>query len=121
HRSPILIALLTLLAVNYLIPIGRVSFNSRAVESLFYGALAFSPVFCAGLLFSRSYRESSSTAGDFGANLFGAMIGGVGEYLSLVTGYRVLLLVVGACYLLAMAAAGPGRSRPRYVDTAGSM
>jgi hypothetical protein len=96
-------ALLTLIAVNYFIPVGRVSFDSRAAESLFYGMLVFSPVFCAGLLFSSSFKESSSTASDFGANLLGAIVGGVGEYLSLLAGYRFLLVLVAGCYVLAMA------------------
>ena len=43
-------------------------------------------------------------ARDFGANLLGAMVGGVGEYLSLLTGYRTLLLVIAVCYLAALAA-----------------
>ena len=102
QRWPILVVLLVLLGVNYLLPIGRIAFDSRFAESIFYGALAFSPVLCAGILFSASYRESSSNAADFGANLFGAMVGGVGEYLSLLTGYRFLLLVVAACYALAV-------------------
>src|SRR5262249_53356852 len=88
RRWPIVATLVGLLILNYLLPVGRVSFASRAAESIFYGALVFSPVLCAGLLFSSSYKKSSSTAADFGANLFGAMIGGVGEYLSLVAGYR---------------------------------
>jgi SAM-dependent methyltransferase len=95
-------ALLTLVAINYVIPVGRVTFESRAAESLFYGLLVFSPVFCAGLLFSTSFRESSSTATDFGANLLGAMVGGVGEYLSLLAGYRFLLALVAICYVLAL-------------------
>ena len=102
QRGAILAALLALLALNYVVPVGRVSFNSRLTESLFYAALVFSPVLCAGVLFSSSYKRSSSAAADFGANLFGAMIGGVGEYLSLVTGYRFLLVLAAACYTLAV-------------------
>jgi hypothetical protein len=79
-----------------------VSFVSRAAESIFYGVLVFSPVLCAGILFSASYKQSSSNAADFGANLFGAMVGGIAEYLSLLTGYRFLLLLVGSCYVLAV-------------------
>jgi hypothetical protein len=96
-------ALLALIGVNYLVPVGRVTFDSRIAESLFYGALVFSPVFCAGLLFSSSFKESSSTAEDFGANLLGAMVGGAGEYLSLLAGYRFLLVLVAICYVLAIA------------------
>src|SRR5206468_10394203 len=100
RRWPIVGALVALLAMNYLLPIGRLSFASRGLESLFYGALVFSPVLCAGLLFSSSYKRSSSTAGDFGANLLGAMIGGVCEYLSLLAGYRFLLIPIAGLYLL---------------------
>jgi hypothetical protein len=103
RRWPVVAALVGLLALNYVLPIGRISFASRGVESLFYGALVFSPVLCAGLLFSSSYKRSSSTAGDFGANLFGAMVGGVCEYFSLLTGYQFLLVLVAGCYLLAVA------------------
>ncbi len=38
----------------------------------------------------------------YGANLLGAMVGGVAEYLSLVTGFQFLLLVVAAAYLAAL-------------------
>ncbi len=106
RRGVIAAALLTLIAVNYLIPVGRVTFDSRAAESLFYGVLVFSPVFCAGLLFSASFKESASTADDFGANLLGAMVGGVGEYLSLLAGYRFLLVLVALCYVLAIVTRG---------------
>jgi spermidine synthase len=114
-RAPIAAALLALIALNYLMPVGRVTFDSRAAESLFYGVLVFSPVFCAGLLFSSSFKESSSTATDFGANLLGAIVGGVGEYLSLLAGYRFLLALVGICYLLALASRRlADSSRVRY-------
>ena len=43
---------------------------------------------------------------DYGINLLGAMVGGVGEYLSLVTGFRALLIVIAICYLGAVAARG---------------
>jgi spermidine synthase len=110
RRAPIAAALLALIALNYLIPVGRVTFDSRAAESLFYGLLVFSPVFCAGLLFSSSFKESSSTATDFGANLLGAIVGGVGEYLSLLAGYRFLLALVALCYLVALAKRRPQRT-----------
>jgi hypothetical protein len=111
RRAPIAAALLALIALNYLIPVGRVTFDSRAAESIFYGLLVFSPVFCAGLLFSSSFKESSSTATDFGANLLGAIVGGVGEYLSLLAGYRFLLALVAVCYLLALASRGIANRR----------
>jgi len=108
NRTAIAIALFACLALNYAIPVGRIAFASRAVESVFYSALVFSPVFFAGLLFSTSFRRSQSTAMDFGANLLGAIAGGAGEYLSLVAGYQFLLLLVGICYLTAAVIADCG-------------
>ncbi len=96
--------LVALLALNYLIPIGRVTFDSRVVESIFYAALVFSPILCAGLLFGSAIARSGALARDYGTNLLGAMVGGVGEYLSLVTGFRALLLVIAVCYIGAVLA-----------------
>jgi hypothetical protein len=97
-------ALLALLAVSYLVPVGRIGFSSRALESLFYAALMFSPILCAGLLFGSAINRSTSLARDYGTNLLGAMVGGVSEYLSLVTGFKWLLVVIALCYVAALAA-----------------
>jgi SAM-dependent methyltransferase len=67
-------------------------------------ALAFAPVFLANLVFAQRFREVASSSVAFGANLLGAMAGGVLEYLALVAGYRFLLVVVAALYGLAFAA-----------------
>ena len=96
--------LLALLGVNFLIPIGTIGFASRVAESVFYAVLVFSPILCAGLLFGSAIKRSPSLARDYGVNLLGAMAGGVGEYLSLVTGFRVLLVVIAACYVGALLA-----------------
>ena len=73
------------------------------VESVFYAALMFSPILCAGLLFGSAIKHSTSLPRDYGTNLLGAMVGGVGEYLSLLTGFSTLLLLIAACYVGAVA------------------
>ena len=105
-RRPWLVAgvLLGLLAVNYAVPIGRIGFESRALESLVYAVLIFSPIVCAGLLFGSAIKYSTSIGRDYGTNLLGAMAGGVGEYLSLVTGFNALLVVIALCYVGAVLA-----------------
>jgi SAM-dependent methyltransferase len=115
-RRPLAVgaALVGLLMVNYALPIGRVAFDSRSVESLFYGALMFSPILCAGLLFGSAIKDSTSVARDYGTNLLGAMAGGVAEYLSLVTGFRALLIVIAGCYIVVVfARRAELRRRPR--------
>jgi spermidine synthase len=96
--------LLGLLAINYVMPVGRIGFDSRVVESVFYAVLMFSPILCAGLLFGSAIKTSTSLPRDYGTNLLGAMVGGVGEYLSLLTGFSMLLLLIGACYVGAVLA-----------------
>ena len=105
-RRPWLVGLtlVALLALNYIIPVGAIGFESRAVESIFYATLMFSPILCAGLLFGSAIKRSTSLSRDYGTNLLGAMVGGVGEYLSLVTGFRALLFLIAVCYVGAIAA-----------------
>jgi SAM-dependent methyltransferase len=64
-------------------------------------ALAFTPIFIANLIFAHRFRDTETPTSAFGANLLGAMVGGALEYLSLVTGYRALLLAAAALYGLA--------------------
>ena len=97
-------ALMGLLVLNYVIPVGVVSFDSLAFESLFYAVLIFSPIVCAGLLFGSAIKHSTSVARDYGTNLLGAMAGGVGEYLSLVTGFNLLLVIIALAYVGAILA-----------------
>jgi len=64
-------------------------------------ALAFAPIFLANLVFAERFRAVGDSTTAFGANLLGAMIGGVLEYAALITGYRALLIVVAVVYGLA--------------------
>ncbi|HJW74923.1 MAG TPA: spermidine synthase [Thermoleophilia bacterium] len=64
-------------------------------------AIAFTPVFLANLVFAQRFRAVGSSTIAFGANLLGAMVGGVLEYAALITGYRALLGAVFVLYLLA--------------------
>ena len=64
-------------------------------------SLAFGPIFVANLVFAQRFREAPSATTAFAANLLGAIVGGMVEYVSLITGYRFLLVVVGVLYALA--------------------
>jgi len=63
--------------------------------------LAFLPVLFANLVFTASFRDTRSADIAFASNVLGAVVGGCLEYLALVTGYRLLLLLVGALYAVA--------------------
>ena len=50
--------------------------------------IAFTPIFLANMVFSHRFRDIGDSTTAFGANLLGAMVGGVLEYASLVSGAR---------------------------------
>jgi len=62
----------------------------------------FLPMFFAGIIFASSFRRSANPDMDFGANIAGVVLGGILEYLSLVTGYRLVLVMVLALYMLSL-------------------
>jgi hypothetical protein len=63
--------------------------------------VAFAPVFLANLVFSYSFRDTNTADMSFASNLLGAMVGGMLEYLALITGYQFLLVLVAMLYALA--------------------
>jgi hypothetical protein len=75
--------------------------------------LAFTPIFCANLVFAQRFADTSSSTAAFGANLLGALLGGTLEYLALITGYHALLLLAGLLYVAAFSRHrdAPGRAR----------
>jgi hypothetical protein len=64
-------------------------------------AIGFAPVFLANLVFADRFRYVGESGVAFGANLLGAMVGGLLEYASLMIGYRMLLVAVAVLYSLA--------------------
>jgi hypothetical protein len=63
-------------------------------------ALVMLPVFFAGVIFAVSFRDSKHPDRDMGANIAGAVVGGLAEYSSMLLGFRLLLVVAMAAYAL---------------------
>jgi SAM-dependent methyltransferase len=95
-------ALFASLAVAWLLPPEALLIEPLALRYVVGSALAFAPIFFANLVFTYSFRESRAADMSFASNLLGAMIGGAVEYVSLLAGFRALLLIAGALYALAM-------------------
>jgi Spermine/spermidine synthase domain len=101
-RAPVLYALLLgALALAWAVPQSSLLSLSPGVRFAAAAALAFAPIFLANLVFAQRFRAVASSTTAFGANLLGAMMGGVLEYLALITGYRMLLVLVAGLYGLA--------------------
>ena len=102
RRPWVIAALFISLAIAWLVPNAWLLTLPVPVRLLVAVALAFAPIFCANLYFTSRFKEAANPTAAFAANLFGAMIGGCLEYLSLLTGYRFLIIVAALIYLAAV-------------------
>jgi lipid-A-disaccharide synthase-like uncharacterized protein len=106
-------ALLASLVLTWAVPQESLLGLPSVVRFLAAGGLAFAPVYLANLIFSQRFKDVATSGDAFAANLLGAIVGGVLEYLALITGYRFLLIVTGVLYALAFVAGKTRLSRLR--------
>jgi hypothetical protein len=79
-------------------------FNTLTGTTKLFAASAFltAPVFFAGLIFIRSFAACADKSRALGSNLIGALVGGLLESLSFITGIRALIILVDLFYLMAI-------------------
>jgi spermidine synthase len=94
-------ALLAALAIAYAVPQHALLALPAGPRFIVAVLLAFTPIFLANLVFAQRFAGVSASATAFGANLLGAMVGGLLEYGALMVGYRSLLVVTAVLYGLA--------------------
>ena len=116
-RRPALLyaALLAALIVAWAIPPSSLLSLSPLPRFVVAVIVAFTPIFLANMVFAQRFRDAGDSTTAFGANLLGAMVGGVLEYASLIVGYRWLLVFVAVLYGLAFLT---GRRHLRVADPA---
>ena len=88
----------------YFVDISRFAFLPFATKAVIVGALTTLPMFFSGIVFIRSFAQTKAKDVALGANLFGALVGGLLQSITFITGIKALLLVVAGLYLLALAA-----------------
>jgi hypothetical protein len=59
------------------------------------------PIFCAGVIFTETFRRSGNKSSSFGSNILGAVAGGLTQNASFLIGLNALLLLAAAFYSLA--------------------
>lgn len=99
-RRWIVIGLLGGLILAYVLPLNHVP-GSASFAGAVAAAVFAVPVFFAGLLFAREFRRTDSPSAALAANMLGAVLGGLLENVSFITGMRALLLVATVLYCLA--------------------
>ena len=99
-RAWTLTGILAGIACAYFVPFQRIPGSAALVGT--FAAIVFTiPVFFAGLLFASEFRSVESPAAALGANMLGAVVGGLLENLSLIVGMKALLIVAAVLYSLA--------------------
>lgn len=107
YAVPLLLSLLA----NFFVPWEAIPLPVTTV-GIFLSAAYAVPVFFAGILFTEMFRRAERKANAFGANIVGAVLGGLVQNVSFIFGMRALVLVCTLFYLAAVvSAAGAGRRR----------
>jgi Spermine/spermidine synthase domain len=102
HPARLYVLLLASLVLAWFVPPDDLLSFALIPRFILASTLAFLPIFLANLIFTQRFKSVAATTTAFGANLLGAMVGGVLEYTALITGYRALLILVAVLYGLAL-------------------
>lgn len=94
--------LLATLALNSVIPLDFFLGLGRAAQMVGACLLVFTPIWFAGVIFAVSFAQSAEPDRAMGANIAGAMVGGLAENASMLLGFRHLVLLAMAFYLLSL-------------------
>jgi hypothetical protein len=91
------ISLCAALVANYLIPWNSIPGSATTAGILLCLAYCV-PVFFAGIVFTESFRRCSGRSDVFGANMLGAVAGGLTQNLSFIFGIKALLAIAAVIY-----------------------
>ena len=73
-----------------------------AAKALAVGLLTTLPMLFSGIIFIRSFALVQRKDMALGANMYGALVGGILQSITFITGIKALLLVVAALYVAAL-------------------
>jgi len=89
--------LLAGLLASYFFPWEHLPYRPQTVGVLLSLAYSF-PLFFAGVIFTETFRRSERKSSAFGANIVGAVAGGLAQNISFILGIKALLLVAALFY-----------------------
>ncbi len=101
-RVAMVAALIGSLVFAWALPPETLLVGSAWTRAVLAGTVAFSPIFCANVLFASIFRSTREGRVSYAFNLLGGMLGGLLEYVSLLVGYRALIGFALAVYLVAL-------------------
>jgi SAM-dependent methyltransferase len=102
--------LLVLLSASVLVPFDAFLNGGLVWRYVVPCALTLGPMFFAGVIFARTFRDEANPDQAFGSNIAGSVIGGLAESFSTLLGFRYLLILAICFYVLS--AWMPSRGKP---------
>jgi spermidine synthase len=87
------------LALSWLMPSSVLLSMSVVPRAIVAIVINFLPIFAANVIFATRFSTTADAPMAFGTNLLGAIVGGCLEYLSLIFGYRALLILAAVLYV----------------------
>ena len=102
--EPYYALLVVFLLLNYFFPWQALPYAARTVGVFLSTAYAV-PVFFAGVIFTEAFRRYPQKSAAFGANIVGAVAGGLAQNISFIFGMK-MLLVCAACFYISAALCG---------------
>lgn len=103
--EPYYLGLFAALGLGLAIPLSAFLGMDRTTQIVLACALVFAPIAFAGVVFATSLGRSRRPAAVMGANVAGALLGGLSENASVLLGFQYLLCVAVGFYLLSAACA----------------
>jgi spermidine synthase len=97
---PYYLGLLISLVLNAMVALDFFLGMNRVLQVGGSCLLVFTPILFAAVIFAVWFRQSREPNQDFGINVMGAIVGGLAEYTSMLWGFRYLVIVALAFYLL---------------------
>jgi SAM-dependent methyltransferase len=98
--EPYYAGLLAALAVGLIVSPSQFLGFGPVVQIVGACVLVFTPIAFAGVIFATSFRRTTQPDRVFGANVAGALVGGLAENTSVILGFQLLLCVAVGFYLL---------------------
>ena len=101
--EPYYVGLFAALGVGLAVSPGAFLGLNPTVQLLGVCALVFAPIAFAGVIFATTFKRTAQPDRVFGANVAGALVGGLAENSSILLGFQLLLCVAVGFYLLSAA------------------
>jgi SAM-dependent methyltransferase len=114
---PYYLGLFMSLAANVVVPLDAFLGLPRLVQVVGSCVLVFAPILFAGVVFAVAFARTAEPDRAFGANIAGALLGGLTENTSMLLGFQYLVLVALAFYALSGLLSGTTKSEPKAAGT----